>query len=160
LGSWIIGLVIAFAIIVVVFLIAGLVYSRRQRKRLHQGDWANQALQACAEAEALRDRLAIELTPVRRAAGDGAPAGWWSDAEHSMEQLATRLHALQFNAPNYTTDQATQDLLMALAALRSTLQVEHGAKAISSAPAGEPVSTAEARLIEFEGATRALRDAI
>lgn len=160
MGSLIIGLVIAFAVIVVVFLIVGLVYGRRQHKRVHRGDWANQALQACAEAEALRDRLATELTPVRPAGGDGARAGWWSDAERSMEQLATRLHTLQFDAPNYTTDQATQELLMALAALRSTLQVEHGAKAFSSGPAGEPVSTAEARLIEFEGATRALRDAI
>ena len=158
MGSLITGLVIAFAIIVVAFLIAGLVYTRRRHKRLHQGDWANQAAQACAEAEALHDRL-VTVTPMLPA-GDGAPAGWWSDAERSMEQLATKLHALQFNAPNYTTDQATQDLLMALAALRSTLQVEHGAKAFSSAPAGEPVSTAEARLIEFEGATRALRDAI
>jgi hypothetical protein len=159
LGSLIIGLVIAFAIIVVVFLIAGLVYSRRQHKRLHQGDWANQAAQACAEAEALHDRL-VTVTPMRPSAGDGTPAGWWRDAERSMEQLATKLHTLQFNAPNYTTDQATQDLLMALAALRSTLQVEHGTRAFSSAPAGEPVSTAEARLIEFDGATRALRDAI
>src|SRR6266508_1960731 len=161
LSSLIIGLLIALAVIVVIFLIVGLVIRGRRRGRVQEGDWATQALDACASADLLRDRLTTELAPIQPASADGAgAAGWWSDAERSMEQLGSRLQALQSSAPNYTTDQATQDLAMALAALRSTLQVEHGAKTFSSAPAGDPVSTAEARLMEFEAATRDLRDAI
>jgi hypothetical protein len=156
----IIALMLALAVIVVIVLIAGLVVRARRRGRLHQGDWDAGARDACATGEALYDRLATQLTPAQSAGADGRVPVPWSDTERRMDELGAKLHALRFNAPSYTTDQAVEELVMALAALRSAMQVEHGAHATASVPAGEPVSTAQARLMEFDSAVRALRVAI
>jgi hypothetical protein len=158
----ILAIVLALLVIVVVIpMIAGLIVRAGRRRAVRQGDWDTQALEACAAADALHDQLFSRLTMAQPADANGDTlAAPWSDTERSLDQLATKLHALHFSAPSYTTDQATEDLIMALAALRSALQLEHGSRAVSSIPAGEPVSTAQARLMELDAAVRALRAAV
>ena len=153
-----IAIVLALLGIFVVVVVAGLVLRGRRSHQAQGADWTSRALGACAAADALHDRLEAGLTLAQSGGEEeGAPPCRWSDTERSMDQLATKLHALRFGAPDYTRDQATEELIMALSALRAALQVEHGARAISSAPAGEPLSTAQARLMEFDAAVRALR---
>jgi hypothetical protein len=154
----ILAIVLALLVIVVVVLAAGLIVRADRRRAARQGDWDTQALDACAAADALHDQLATTLMPIQLAGVDGhKAAGRWSDTERRLDQLSTRLNALRFAAPNYTTDQATEELIMALAALRSALQVQHGARAVASAPAGEPATAAQARLMQFDSAIRALK---
>jgi hypothetical protein len=158
-GKVLIAIVLALLIILVIVVIAGLVLRGRRSRQAQGGDWTSRALGACAAADALRDRLEARLSSAGSGGGEGgAPPHRWSDTERSMDQLATKLHALRFDAPDYTRDQATEELIMALSALRAALQVEHGARAVSSA-AGEPVSAAQTRLMEFDAAVRALRAA-
>jgi hypothetical protein len=155
------AIVVALLVIFVIVVIAGLVLRGRRSRQAQGGDWTTRALDACAAADVLHDRLEARLSLTQSGAGEeGTPPDRWSDTERSMDQLATKLHALRFAAPDYTTDQATEELIMALSALRAALQVEHGARAVSSARAGELVSTAQARLMELDAAIRALRAAI
>jgi hypothetical protein len=157
----ILAIVLVLLVIVVVLLIAGLIVQAGRRRAARQGDWDTQALEACAAADALHDQLFSRLTMAQPAGANGdTPAALWSDTERSLDQLATKLHALHFSAPSYTTDQATEDLIMALAALRSALQLEHGSRAVPRIPSGEPVSTAQARLMELDAAVQALRAAV
>jgi hypothetical protein len=159
IGNLIVALLVALAVIVVITLAGALIYRARRRGRARQGNWDSGAREACAAAEALSDRLATRLNPTQSANG-ALPAGLWSDTERSMDELGTRLQALRFSAPNYTTDQAMEELIMALAALRSALQVDHGARAATGVPAGEPVTTAQARLMELDSAVRNLKATI
>jgi hypothetical protein len=161
MAELIIGIVLALLIILAIAVIAGLILRRRRHPQAHAGSWQSRALDACAAADALRDRVETRLMRVRSGAPDErAPGNRWSDTERDLEQLATMLHALRFGAPTYTAGQATQEVLMAVTALRSALPVTDGARAGSTAFAGEPVGTAEARLMELDAAVRALRSAI
>jgi hypothetical protein len=157
----ILAIVLALLVIVVVVLVAGLIVRASRRREAHQRDWDTQALDACAAADALHDQLATTLTSIQPAGMDGTTtAAQRRDTERSLDQLSTRLNVLRFGAPNYTTDQAMEELLLALAVLRSALQVQHGARAVASALAGGPVTTAQARLLEFDSAIRALKATI
>jgi hypothetical protein len=156
----ILAIVLALFVIVTIFLVAALIGRLGRRSQARQGDWNSRALDACTAADALHDQLATRLSLVRFADTDATPAERGNDAERSMDKLSTELQVLRFSAPNYTADQATEELIMALAAVRPALQLEEGALATSGVPAEEPATTAQARLMEFGSAIRALQAVI
>ena len=155
------AIVLALLVIVVIFLVAGLIVRWDRRSQARQGDWNSRARDACTAADALHGQLVTRLSVAPSADTDEAtPGGKGNSTERSMDKLSAELQVLRFSAPNYTADQATEELIMALAAVRPALQIPEGALAASSAPVGEPVTTAQARLMEFGSAIRGLQAVI
>lgn len=152
---------LALLVVAVIVLVAGLIVGTRWNRRMQEGDWHTRALDACTAADALHEHLETGLSLVQFGDGDGsAPGQRWNDTERSMEQLGVKLHALRFSAPNYSTGQATKQLIMALGALRWALLVQHGAQTASSGAAVGPPRGARARLTEFDASLRTLKAAI
>jgi hypothetical protein len=157
----ILAIVLALLVVVVIFLVAGLIVGWDRRSQARQGDWTSRARDACTAADALHDQLVTRLSVAPSADTDEAiPAGKGNSTERSMDKLSAELQGLRFSAPNSTADQATEELIMALAAVRPTLQLQESALATSSGQAEEPVTTAEARLMEFGSAIRGLQAVI
>jgi hypothetical protein len=152
-GSGLIWLWIVIGLAVVIGAIALIVRSARRRSATAAG-WRTKVIDVYAEGSALLDAMRI-ADAHGLVAGDGPADAQWSDIQRRADDLARALYALREQAPDDESRARVADVLAALQAVRSAMDIERASGA-ASGPGEEMVRS---RLAAFEASLRTLRSA-
>ena len=152
-GSGLLWLWIVIGLAVVIGAVALIVRSARRRSAVAAG-WRTKVIDVYAEGSALLDAMRIAdahgLT-----ARDGAADAQWSDIQRRADDLARALYALREQAPDDESRARVADVLAALQAARSAMDIERA----SGAPSGPGEEMVRSRLAAFEASLLTLRSA-
>ena len=138
---------------VVIGAIALIVRSARRRSATAAG-WRTKVIDVYAEGSALLDAMRI-ADAHGLVAGDGPADAQWSDIQRRADDLARALYALREQAPDDESRARVADVLAALQAVRSAMDIERASGA-ASGPGEEMVRS---RLAAYEASLRTLRSA-
>jgi hypothetical protein len=152
-GAGPIWLWIVIGLAVLIGATALIVRSARRRAATAAG-WRTKVIDVYAEGSALLDAMRI-ADAHGLVAGDGPADAQWSDIQRRADDLARALYALREKAPDDSSRARVADVLAALQAVRSAMDIERASGA-ASGPGEEMVRS---RLAAFEASLRTLRSA-
>ena len=152
-GSGPIWLWIVIGLAVLIGATALIVRSSRRRAATAAG-WRTKVIDVYAEGSALLDAMRI-ADAHGLVAGDGPADAQWSDIQRRADDLARALYALRERAPDDSSRARVADVLAALQAVRSAMDIERASGA-ASGPGEEMVRS---RLAAFEASLLTLRSA-
>ena len=152
-GSSLLWLWILIGVAVLIGVIALIVRSARRRSA-SAADWRTKVIDVYADGSALLDAMRI-ADAHGLAAGDGPADAQWSDIQRRADDLARALYALREQAPDDDSRARVADVLAALQAVRSAMDIERA----SGAPSGPGEELVRSRLAAFEASLRTLRSA-
>ena len=152
-GSGLLWLWIVIGLAVVIGAVALIVRSARRRSAVAAG-WRTKVIDVYAEGSALLDAMRI-ADAHGLVARDGAADAQWSDIQRRADDLARALYALREQAPDDESRARVADVLAALQAARSAMDIERA----SGAPSGPGEEMVRSRLAAFEASLRTLRSA-
>ncbi len=152
-GSSLLWLWILIGLAVLIGAIALIVRSTRRRSAI-AASWRAKVIDVYAEGSALLDAMRI-ANARGLVAGDGPADAQWTDIQRRADDLARSLYALREEAPDDDSRARVADVLAALQAARSTMDIERAGGA-AGGPGEEMVRS---RLAAFEASLRTLRSA-
>jgi len=138
---------------VVIGAIALIVRSARRRGAVAAA-WRTKVIDVYAEGSALLDAMRI-ADAHGLVSGDRAADAQWSDIQRRADDLARALYALREQAPDDESRARVADVLAALQAARSAMDIERASGGVGG-PGEEMVRS---RLAAFEASLRTLRSA-
>jgi len=130
-----------------------IVRSARRRSAV-AGSWRAKVIDVYAEGSALLDAMRI-ANARGLVARDGPADAQWTDIQRRADDLARALYALREEAPDDDSRARVADVLAALQAARSTMDIERA----SGAAGGPGEEMVRSRLAAFEASLRTLRSA-
>jgi hypothetical protein len=128
-----------------------IVRSARRRSAIATS-WRTKVIDVYAEGSALLDAMRI-ANAHGLVAGDGPADAQWSDIQRRADDLARALYALREESPDDDSRARVADVLAALQAARSAMDIER-ASGTAGGPGEEMVRS---RLAAFEAALHTLR---
>lgn len=136
---------------VLIGVIALIVRSARRRGAV-AGAWRTKVVDVYAEGSALLDAMRM-ADAHGLVSGDRAADAQWSDIQRRSDDLARALYALREQAPDDESRARVADVLAALQAARSAMDIQRASGAVGG-PGEEMVRS---RLAAFEASLRTLR---
>lgn len=150
-GSSLLWLWILLAVLALIIIIAFLI-TRSRRGPKPADIWRSHALDAYAKGSALYDAMELAEAPGALVAQDAAAR--WADIQRRADDLAQTLYAMREAAPDEDKRTRTDDVLVALQAIRTAMAAERGAD-VSQVP---PPDLVRSRLMAFGSSLQELRE--
>ena len=138
---------------VLIGVIALIVRSARRRGAVAAA-WRTKVIDVYAEGSALLDAMRM-ADAHGLVSGDRAADAQWSDIQRRADDLARALYALREQAPDDESRARVADVLAALQAARSAMDIQRA----SGAAGGPGEEMVRSRLAAFEASLRTLRSA-